>query len=130
MPEPLVAFRGAVSCQRAPGALRLTLSGEAAPGPGARVTLTFSAAAAADLPAVLHDPLVEELAANEYRVSSAKGAWVITAPAVHLHREIAAEFYRAIPPRPMPPLRRLLWRIVLALAGSRAGLAVLRALRR
>ena len=61
MPEPLVAFRGAVSCQRAPGALRLTLSGEAAPG--ARVTLTFGAAAAADLPAVLQDPVIEELAA-------------------------------------------------------------------
>ena len=128
MPEPLVAFRGAVSCQRAPGALRLTLSGEAAPG--ARVTLTFGAAAAADLPAVLQDPVIEELAANQYRVSSARGAWVISAPAVHLHREIAAEFYRAIPPRPMPPLRRVLWRIVLALAGSRAGLAVLRTLRR
>ncbi len=83
MPEPLVRFRGAVRCRRAPGPLGLT-----------------------------------------------PREWVIAAAAVHLHHEIAAQFYRAIPPRPVPPSRRWLWRIVLALAATRAGLAVLRALRR
>ncbi len=49
---------------------------------------------------------------------------------MHLHREIAAQFYRAIPPRPVPLLKRWFWRVVLALATSRAGLAALRVLRR
>jgi hypothetical protein len=49
---------------------------------------------------------------------------------VHLHREIAPQFYRAIPPRPAPWAKRVFWRMVLALAASRAGLALLRALRR
>jgi hypothetical protein len=49
---------------------------------------------------------------------------------VHLHRDLAAQFYRAIPPRPAPWAKRVFWRLVLGLAASRAGLALLRALRR
>ena len=74
--------------------------------------------------------LLSEQGEKRYRVRSAAGAWEISARAVHLHREIAAEFYRAIPPRPVPCIRRALWRIVLTLAASRAGLLLLRALRR
>jgi hypothetical protein len=49
---------------------------------------------------------------------------------VHLHRDVAPPFYRALPPRPVPPGKRLFWRLVLALAASRAGLSILRSLRR
>jgi len=42
--------------------------------------------------------LVEHLGANQYRIASPPREWVIAAAAVHLHREIAAQFYRAIPP--------------------------------
>src|SRR6202021_284652 len=73
---------------------------------------------------------VERLGADQYRIASPPREWLIAATAVHLHREIAAQFYRAIPPRPVPRLKRWLWRVVLALAASRAGLAALRALRR
>jgi hypothetical protein len=49
---------------------------------------------------------------------------------VHLHREIAAPFYAAIPPRQPPWGKRLFWRVVLSLAATGAGLALLKALRR
>jgi hypothetical protein len=49
---------------------------------------------------------------------------------VHLTGEIAAEFYRALPPRPVPAGKRFLLRVVFSLARSRAGFALLRALRR
>ncbi len=130
MPEPLVRFRGAVRCRRAPGPLGLTLIGATPERPGETTALAFSAAAPAGFPDTLEDAVVERLGANQYRIYSPPREWLIAAAAVHLHREIAAQFYRAIPPRPVPPSRRWLWRIVLALAATRAGLAVLRALRR
>jgi len=130
MPEPLVSFRGAVRCRRAPGPLGLTLIGATPERPGETTALAFSATAPDGFPEALEDAVVERLGANQYRIYSAPREWVIAATAVHLHREIAAQFYRAIPPRPVPPSRRWLWRIVLALAATRAGLAVLRALRR
>ena len=130
MPEPLVTFRGTVSCRRAPGPLGLTLIGGTPELPGQVTSLAFSAAAPGGFPDALDDAVVERLGADQYRIASPPREWVIAATAVHLHREIAAQFYRAIPPRPVPPAKRWLWRIVLALAASRAGLAALRALRR
>jgi hypothetical protein len=130
MPEPLVSFRGAVRCARARGPLGVTLSGETPERPGEPTALAFSAAAPPGLPESLDDAVVERLGADQYRISSPPREWLIAAPAVHLHREIAAQFYRVIPPRPVPLPKRWLWRVVLALAASRAGLAALRALRR
>ena len=130
MPEPLVRFRGAVHCRRAPGPLGLTLIGATPEHPGETTALAFSAAAPAGFPDVLEDAVVERLGANQYRIYSPPREWVIAAAAVHLHREIAVQFYRAIPPRPVPLPKRWFWRVVLGLAASRAGLAALRALRR
>jgi hypothetical protein len=130
MPEPLVSFRGAVRCARAPGPLGVTLSGETPERPGEPTALAFSAAAPPGFPQSLDNVVVERLGAQQYRICSPPREWLIAAAAVHLHREIAAQFYRAIPPRPVPRPKRWLWRVVLALAASRAGLAALRALRR
>lgn len=130
MPEPLVTFRGAVRCARAPGPLGVTLIGATPERPGEPTALAFSAAAPAGLPDTLDNAAVEHLGGDWYRIYSAPREWVIAAAAVHLHREIAAQFYRAIPPRAVPLTKRWLWRAVLALAASRAGLALLRALRR
>jgi hypothetical protein len=47
-----------------------------------------------------------------------------------VHRDIAVPFYRAIPPRRVPLVKRIFWRVVLALAATRTGLALLRRLRR
>jgi len=130
MSERLATFRGRVTCTRAAAVPGLTLSGSTAERVGEATSLAFSAAAPHDLPDTLQDTVVEELAGGQYRISSAPREWLISASAAHLHREIAAEFYRAIPPLPAPWTKRVFWKIVLTLAASRAGLAALRALRR
>jgi hypothetical protein len=130
MAEVLASFASPVSCSRAAEVPGLTLRGDTAEAPGEYTTLAFSAAAPADLPAALVDTVVEHLGGAHYRIRTAGREWLIEAPAVHLHREIAAPFYRAIPPRPASWSKRLFFAAVLALAASRAGIAVLRALRR
>jgi hypothetical protein len=130
MPERLASFRGEVHCERADRMPGLTLEGKTREAPGEPTALAFSACAPADLPATLEEALVEHLGGRQYRISAATGSWVINASAVHLHREIAAQFYRAIPPRRAPWAKRVFWWAVLALAASRAGLALLRTVRR
>jgi hypothetical protein len=130
MPELLASFHGPVTCTRAAGVPGLTLSGRTAGPGGGQAALAFSAAAPADLPEVLQDAVVERVSSSQYRIASTPREWLISASATHLHREVAAQFYRAVPPRPAPWRKRLFWRAVLALAASRAGLAVLRLLRR
>ena len=98
--------------------------------PGEQTALAFSATAPPDCPATLQDARVEHLGGTQYRISSGARAWLIESRAVHLHREVAGRFYRAIPPRRAPWRKRVFWRLVLMLAASRAGLAALRALRR
>jgi hypothetical protein len=130
MPERLATFRGAVHCRRAQTVLGLTLTGSTAEAPEEPTALAFSASAPGDLPATLQDAVVDHLGGTRYRIGVERREWLIEAQAVHLHREIAAQFYRAIPPRPAPWAKRVFWRVVLALAASRAGIALLRALRR
>ena len=130
MAERLATFRGTVHCRRAPTVPGLTLSGGTAEAPEEPTALAFSAAAPADLPDTLQDAVVDHLEDTHYRIGAGQREWLIDAPAVHLHREIAAQFYRAIPPRPAPWAKRLFWGVVLSLAASRTGLLVLRALRR
>jgi hypothetical protein len=130
MPETLATFCGTVRCERSaqPGAL--TLRGMTSESRGEETSLTLSAASAVECPDTLEDAIVDHLEGNQYRIRCGKGEWLVEAAAVHLHREIAEAFYRAIPPRPAPWRKRLFWRVVLALAASRAGLAALRVLRR
>jgi hypothetical protein len=130
MPERLATFCGVVHCRRAQTVPRLTLSGGTAEAPEEPTALAFSAPAPADLPATLQDAVVDHLGDAQYRIGAGQREWLIASPAVHLHREIAAQFYRAIPPRPVPWAKLAFLRAVLTLAASRAGLALLRALRR
>jgi hypothetical protein len=130
MPERLATFRGVVHCLRTAAVPGLTLSGSTAEAPEEPTALAFSAAAPTDLPGTLEDAVVDDLGGTHYRIGAAGREWLIAAPVVHLHREIAAQFYRAIPPRPAPWAKRVFWRVVLALAASRVGLTLLRALRR
>jgi hypothetical protein len=130
MPEGAVriaAFRGAVRCQRdAAGPLEITLAGLDADDP---VAVAFSGATDPGLPEVLEQAVVERVAPARYRVAAGARDWQIEAAAVHLHRDVGRAFYQALPPRPAPAARRLVFRLALWLAGSRAGLAVLRVLR-
>ncbi len=136
VPTGVAAFRGAVRCRRDPaGPLEITLEGRAAGevaeagAAGDPLTIAFSGAADPGLPEALDDVMVERVGPARYRIASGTRAWLIEAAAIHLHRDVAREFYRALPPRPAPAARRLVFRLALLLAGSRAGLAVLRALR-
>src|SRR5579864_3373169 len=101
MPEPIATFRGPVSCTRSAGRAGFALAGLTAERPGEPTTLVFPAPAPADLPASLNDALIEQLAAGEYRISGAGGTWRIAAASVEVHREVAAGFYRSVPPRPL-----------------------------
>lgn len=129
MSEPLARFAGSVTCERATGALRLVLRGTGATQPPRPLTVGFAAAAPAGLPGALRDAVVEESAPGHFRISSAAGEWTLAAPAAHVHSDAAQAFYRAIPPRPVPLTKRMFWKLVLILAGSRAGIALLRSLR-
>ena len=124
-------FSGAVACSRSPrGPLGLMLTGRTADHPDEQVQLAFAGLAPADLPERLEDAAVERSGPGEYRITSAQRTWTVAAQSVHLHREVAARFYRAIPPRPAPFLRRVVFGSMLGLARSRAGIALIRALRR
>jgi hypothetical protein len=131
--EPLrvVAFRGGVSCRRdSSGPLGLTLIGWTADHPEERISVAFSGRAPETLPEVLEDPTVYRIDDRRYRIASTPREWLIEATAVHVHRELAAAFYRAIPPRAAPWTKRFFWRVVLALAASSCGKRLLLALRR
>jgi len=131
MSDPLVAFHGPVTVERASqAALGLTLTGTAGEGRGEPTALAFSGAAPASLPGTLANLTVAAAGAARYRLAGAGGEWQVAASAVHLHHDVSAEFYRALPPRPVPLAKRCLWAVVLTLAKSRPGLALLAALRR
>ena len=131
MPDGAVgvaAFRGAVRCRRDPaGPLEVTLEGHA--GGGEHVTVAFSGATDPGLPDALEDAVVEQLGPARYRIVAAARDWQLEAAAVHLHRDVSKAFYQALPPRPAPLVRRVVFGFALRLAGSRTGRAVLRALR-
>lgn len=127
----IVRFRGGVSCRRdASGPLGLTLVGWTSDHPDERVSLAFSGRSPDGLPDVLEDPVVDRVDERRYRISSLPREWIVEATAIHLHREMAAAFYRAIPPRKAPWSRRLVWRVLLGLAGTGWGKRLLLALRR
>jgi hypothetical protein len=127
-PHPLAAFRGPVACRRTGNALILT--GAAAAVEDERLILTFiGAAGLAEVADSLADSLVNSVAAAEVlalderhcRIVSAARSWDVEVTSVHVHHDVGAVFYRAIPPRPVPLGKRLLWRLVLALAATRLG---------
>jgi hypothetical protein len=130
MAERLIAFTGAVSCERSATVPGLTLRGRTGPGGAGPAAFAFSAPAPADLPDTLEDAVVERLDGGSFRIGSGGREWRMAAAPVHLHRDVGATFYRAVPPRPAPWSKRLFWRVVLLLARSRAGLTLLGALRR
>ena len=130
MTGPRYDFAGPVRCQRGAPPFALTLSGAAVAPAAGSATLTFSGSVPADLPAMLSGASVEPSGAGGYRISGGTREWQVSGGSLSVMREVAAAFYAALPPRPVPAVKRFLWRLVLALAASRAGLRLLRALRR
>jgi hypothetical protein len=130
-PAARVQFAGQTECRRdGCGPLGLILCGHTAERPHELVQLAFSGRAPQDLPRVLQDPLVEHLAGADYRITSGSDSWRIAAGAMHLHRDVTCEFYRAIAARPLRRRERLFWRAVLMLAASSFGRRLLTHIRR
>jgi len=123
-------FAGPVRCQRGAPPFALTLSGATQTPAAGRFTLTFSGSVPSDLPETLSGASVRSCGEGGYRIESGTREWQVTGGSLSATREVAAAFYAALPPRPVPVVKRLFWRLVLALAASRAGLVLLRALRR
>jgi|SRR5579864_510026 len=127
---PVAEFRGKVRILRTPQARLVTLIGASAAPPGEEIQLAFAGAAAPDLPEVLEDVRVVRMGPGTFDVLSGAESFRIEARSVHVHLDIGREFYRAIPGRPVPLVRRLLLSAALLLARSRAGISLMRALRR
>ncbi len=130
MSGPRYVFAGPVLCRRAAAPFALTLSGAAAAPTAGSLTLTFSGGIPDDVPPTLSGASVEPAGPAGYRIVSGAREWQVTGGSLSATREVAEAFYRALPPRPVPAAKRFVWRLILALAASRAGLVLLRALRR
>jgi hypothetical protein len=121
--EPrIIRFRGWISCRRdGEGPLGLILVGRTTQHRREEaVQLAFSCRAPVDLPDALEDARVEFLGDNRHRLTSGDRSWTLQG-AAHVHREVAAAFYKALPPRPVPWKKRVFWRVMLALAAHPLG---------
>jgi hypothetical protein len=93
------------------------------------VHLSFAGTAPADFPQALESATIERVGEQSYRILSGARIWTVSARAAHLHREVAAAFFEALPAQPIRWTQWLFWRIVLALAAHSAGRWLLRAVR-
>jgi hypothetical protein len=114
--QRIVTFQGTVRCRRAPGTPGLALTGIAEGGD--TVLVVFSGGALADLPPELNDVAVDRIAPDQFRLVTREREWIIQASAVHLHREIGADFYRVIRPRVPSWSKRLLLEVLANPVGS------------
>lgn len=117
-----IHFRGWISCRRdGEGPLGLILVGRATQHRREEaIQIAFSCASPVDMPEALEDAHVEFLGNSRYRLTSGDKSWTLEG-AVHVHREVAGAFYKAIPPRLVPWRKRLFWRVMLALASNPLG---------
>jgi len=130
-PRHIASFSGGVSCEvESDGPIGLTLSGRTADRPNERVSVDFSTAPPAGFPQALEDVTVAQLDPGTYRVTCADMEWMVSASAVHVHRQVAAAFYRVVVPREPGLGKRMFWSAVLALARHPMGRRLLFALRR
>jgi hypothetical protein len=83
--------------------------------------LSLAGAGPADFPQTLENAAVFRASEESYCITSGARSWTVSARAAHLHREVAREFYQALPAQPVSWTQRLFWRIVLALAATSAG---------
>ena len=126
--SPLAVLHGPVSCRRLRNAL--TLTGAAADPGGGVLIVTLITSTIPDMPESMAAASISALDGQQYRIASGARDWIVAATTAHVHRDIGDAFYRAIRPRAAPLSKRIFWRIVLALASTRAGKRLLLAVRR
>jgi hypothetical protein len=119
-PDLVVRFSASVECRRdASSPLGLTLVGPTAAGDIAH--LAFLCTAPAELPSQLEAATVERLGPEQYRISAGERRWLISCARSYLHRDVSAQFQRAVPERAAPLFKRLFWRMVLGAAAHPLG---------
>ncbi|MBS0365845.1 MAG: hypothetical protein JSR67_08495 [Proteobacteria bacterium] len=123
-----VLFAGAVQCQATPAPAGAVLHG-CARGSGEALQVFLQGEAARSLPPCLTDLRIEQPRPGEARLHSRELDTTLPVAALHVHRDVGAALAAAVPPRAAPWSKRLFWRMVLGLARSSAGLALLTALR-
>lgn len=111
-------LKGPIECRRT-AAAGITLIGQTERGERAYVTL--DARAPADLPPHLDEGIVELLPGGPCRVSCPGREWRVEGKRRFVHRDVSAAFYAVLPPRPVRLTKRLLFRLMLTAASSRAG---------
>jgi hypothetical protein len=127
----IAEFRGGVSCRPEAGTpLGLTLVGRSANPPEEGISVAFSGPAPEGLPEALEDAWVERASENTYRIASGTREWIVSATAVHVHRDVSTVFYRAVAPRTPGVMKRIFWSLVLTVAHNPTGKRLLLALRR
>jgi hypothetical protein len=123
--EPIISFRGKVELRRnAFSPLGLTLVGESADQVNEKAYVSFVMTPPLDLPRELHDVLVHRIDADHFQLTSLERDWLLSATGVHLHRDVSAVFYKAVPPRPVPLSKRIMWRLIVGLADTPIGRAL------
>ncbi|MGH8220511.1 MAG: hypothetical protein ACREUT_18405 [Steroidobacteraceae bacterium] len=111
-------FEGPIECCCTASAC-VTLSARAEHGE--RAYLTLAVAAPADLPPRLDVGTVEWLDGGSCRIVTPGREWRLESRRSFVHRDASAAFYAALPPRRVPLAKRMLFRLMLAAAGSRIG---------
>lgn len=123
--QPVIAYRGKVELRlNAASPLGVKLVGRSA-DTNETACLSFVGAPPPNLPSELHDPTVHRIDAASYRLAAGERAWTIPATGIHLHRDVSEVFYRAVPPRPVPLSKRIFWRVIVGLAATPLGRALL-----
>lgn len=111
-------LKGPIECRRTAMAC-VTFVGQTERGERAYVTLAVSAPA--DLPPRMDDGAVELLEGGRCRVSMAGREWNLDSRRLLVHRDVSGPFYTALPPRRVPLAKRVLYGLMLAVAGSPVG---------
>jgi len=99
-----------------PRPLQLLLQGATRQGQGEVLLLAFSRAPGQKIPDCLTDAQVRQVGHASYTICAAEGRWTIEGAKHFLHRDVGAQFYRALPPVKVPWSKRTLWRLILIAA--------------
>lgn len=121
-PPRIVQFRGLVRWEAGPGTAGFTLIGNIVEPQGGLTPAQLSLAGLQppQLPPTLGDPTLEPRAEQVWVLRCDAREWTVRGT-WQLHRDVAAAFFAAVPPRATPWARRLGWGVLLAVATLRPG---------
>jgi hypothetical protein len=124
--RPVLAFEGPVQVRSdLSGPLGFTLIGRGAGENPEMTQLAFVCRPPEHIPQQLENVAVHRLSATQFQLYASGLEWTFEAAGVHIHRDVTDVFYKAIPPRPAPFKKRVFWRVVLSLAPTPFGRALL-----